>query len=400
MEKVIILNATELGYQVIRALGLHGIRSIVIYDRDEDEIGRYSKYVVEAIKIPEFNENPYLLLDFLMEKKEEWAGMLIIPTKDYSVEFLSANKDKLSDHYIVVIPDLDVITNTLNKKRLYKIAEQAGIAVPRIFSPKSADELALIKHQLEFPCLLKPGFGHLFFRKFDCKLSEIHNFDELLTDYKTLTNNFRNDDFELMICEIIPGYDSTNMIQYVSYLDQSGDLLASMTSRKLRQDPPKYGQGRVAKSEKISDVDEPSLRLLKKLGYYGFSEIEWKLDPRDGKYKLIEVNARFIFYIGLCVASGINFPYLQYLDVVKHKKIKQNSYRENVYWIHLYKDILHTVLHHKMEKLSLKEYLTPYLRKKTFAVLDLKDPRPFYEQWKQHIGNMFKKKYMRIRHHR
>jgi D-aspartate ligase len=242
MEKVILLNATELGFQVIRSLGLHGIRSIVIYDREKDEIGRYSKYVVEAIKIPQCIEKPYLLFECLMERKKDWAGTLIIPTKDYGVEFLSANKDKLLDHYIVATPDLDIITNTINKKRLYKIAEQAGIAVPKIFSPKSVDELAQIKPQLEFPCLLKPGRGHLFFRKFDNKMLEMRNFDELLTQYKALTNNFRNDDFELMICEIIPGHDSTNMIQYVSYLDQSGDLLASMTSRKVRQDPPKYGQ--------------------------------------------------------------------------------------------------------------------------------------------------------------
>jgi D-aspartate ligase len=400
MEKVILLNATELGYQVIRALGLHGIRSIVIYDREKDEIGRYSKYVVEAIKIPQCIEKPYLLLELLMDRKKEWAGTLIIPTKDYGVEFLSANKDKLSNHYIIATPNLDIITNTINKKRLYEIAKQAGIAVPKIFSPKSADELARIKPQLEFPCLLKPGRGHLFFRKFECKMLEIHNFNELLSHYRTLTDNFRNDDFELMICEIIPGSDSTNMIQYVSYLDQSGDLLASMTSRKLRQDPPGYGQGRVAKSEKTDDVEEPSLRLLKKLGYYGFSEIEWKLDPRDGKYKLIEVNARFIFYMSLCLACGINFPWIQYLDVVKHKKIRQNSYRENVYWIHLYKDILHTILNHKMEKISLKEYLTPYWGRKVFAVLDFKDLRPFYEQWKQHVGNMLKKIYIKIRHHR
>jgi D-aspartate ligase len=400
MEKVILLNATELGYQVIRALGLHGIRSIVIYDQEEDQIGRYSKYVVEAIKIPRFIEKPSLWFDFLMKKKDEWSGMLIIPTNDFSVVFLSANKDKLSDHYIVTTPGLDIISNTINKKKLYKIAEQAGIGVPRTFSPKSIEELALIKHQLEFPCLLKPGLGHLFGKRFKVNMLEIDNYDNLLIHYKNLTNNFRNNDFQLMICELIPGHDSTNMIRYVSYIDQSGDLLASMTSRKVRQDPPKYGQSRVAKSEKIDDVEEPSLRLLKKLGYYGFSEIEWKLDPRDAKYKLIEANPRFMFYIGLCTACGINFPYIQYLDLVENQKIKINSYKENVYWIHLYKDILHTALNHKMEQISLKEYLTPYFRKKTFAVIDLKDLRPFYEQWKQHIGNMLKKIYIKIRHHR
>jgi predicted ATP-grasp superfamily ATP-dependent carboligase len=164
-----------------------------------------------------------------------------------------------------------------------------------------------------------------------------------------------------------------------------------MTSRKLRQDPPLYGYGRVIKSVKNQDVDKISLKLLKELKYHGFSEIEWKLDRRDGRYKLIEINARPIFYIGLCVRCGINFPYIQYLDLVRQKKIKIVTYKENIYWIHLYKDLLHTILHHKLEDNTFRDYIHPYLRKKVFAVLNFKDPLPFCQQWKQHIFNMIKK---------
>jgi predicted ATP-grasp superfamily ATP-dependent carboligase len=195
----------------------------------------------------------------------------------------------------------------------------------------------------------------------------------------------------MMICDIIPGPDSAQMVQYVSYIDQSGELLASMTSRKMRQDPPRYGQGRIAKSEKVAGVDEQSRKLLNGFGYRGFSEIEWKYDPRDGIYKLIDINPRFIFYIGLCVACGINFPYIQYSDLVLNKKVRMDSFRENVYWIHEYKDVLHTVLNHRMETLSFWDYVRPYLGKKSLAILDLKDMRPFYEQWRQHITNMLRK---------
>jgi D-aspartate ligase len=390
MERVIILNATELGYQVIKALGKEGIGSIVLYDKEKDEIGRYSKYVVEAIKIPGFIEKPQLLYNFLMEKRTQWAGTLIIPTKDYTVEFLARHRDELGRHYILPTPDIEVIQNIVNKKPLYKVAERLGVGVPRIFSPKSLEELKALEGELTFPCLLKPGLGHLFFRKFDFKMLEIDNFTDLLARYSQLTHDFTDDEFELMICDIIPGPDSTQMVQYVSYIDRNGEMLASMTSRKMRQDPPKYGQGRIIKSEKVDALDEISYRLLRELGYYGFSEIEWKFDPRDGEYKLIEINPRFIFYIGLCVACGINFPYIQYLDLVKGQKVKANSYRENVYWIHLYKDVLHTLLHHRMETLSLWDYARPYLGVKTFAVLDFKDPKPFCQQWKQHIGAMLR----------
>jgi predicted ATP-grasp superfamily ATP-dependent carboligase len=213
-----------------------------------------------------------------------------------------------------------------------------------------------------------------------------------VASYRRLTHDFTADEFKLMICEIIPGPDSAQMVQYVSYIDGSGEVLAAMTSRKMRQDPPRYGQGRIARSERIPGLDEKSYRLLREVGYHGFSEIEWKYDPREGLYKLIEINPRFIFYIGLCVACGINFPYIQYADLVRNEKIRVDSFRENVYWIHEYKDVLHTALHHRLESLSLWDYLRPYLGRKYFAIFDPRDPGPFYHQWKEHMGNVLKRR--------
>jgi predicted ATP-grasp superfamily ATP-dependent carboligase len=392
MEKVIVINATGLGYQVIKALAKYGIHSIVIYDKDNYEIGRYSKHVIDAIKLPGYIEKPELLLDLLLEKAQEWSGTLVIPTKDYGVEFLARHKEVLSRHYLIPTPDLDVIQRIINKKTLYDVAGRLGITGPKVFTPGSATELEALEGRITFPCLLKPGLGHLFFRRFDCKMTEANSFDDLMRNYRKFTGDFTNDEFEMMICEIIPGPDSKQMVQYVSYIDRSGELLASMTSRKMRQDPPIYGQGRITKSEKVTDVDEKSYELLKELGYYGFSEIEWKYDPRDARYKLIEINTRFVFYIGLCIACGVNFPYIQYADLVRNEKIRVDSFRENVYWIHEYKDVLHTALHHRMENLSLWDYLRPYLGRKSFAIFDPRDPGPFYHQWKEHMGNVLKRR--------
>jgi predicted ATP-grasp superfamily ATP-dependent carboligase len=391
MQKIIILNGTELGYQVIRALGEQGVGSIVIYDREQDEIGRYSKYVVESFNIPGFIENPDNLLQFLIEKKTDWAGTLIIPTKDHGIEFLAQNKETLSTHYIIPLPDYKIINGIINKKLLYQQAKKIDVPVPNVFYPESIEDIYKIKDEITYPILLKPGRGHVFYRKMDLKVIQVESFQELLAQYQRITGYFNDDPIDLIVSDIIPGPDNETMIQFASYLDESGQLLASMTSRKLRQDPPLYGYGRVIKSEKNHDVDEISLKLLKELKYHGFSEIEWKLDRRDGRYKLIEINARPIFYIGLCVRCGINFPYIQYLDLVRQKKLKIDTYKENIYWIHLYKDLLHTILHHKLEDITFRDYIHPYLRKKVFAVLNFKDPLPFCQQWKQHIFNMFKK---------
>jgi predicted ATP-grasp superfamily ATP-dependent carboligase len=377
----------------MRALGRRGVRSIVIYDQESEEIGRYSRYVAERIEVPRFIEEPERLLVYLLENGRKWYGTLIIPTKDYGVEFLARYRDILSRYYIVPTPALNVIEGILDKRSLYENARRKGIPVPETFHARSLEELYRLRGRITFPCLLKPGRAHVFIRHFGFKMIEIECFEQLAGVYRDLTGNFVHDVFGMMICTIIPGPDSKQMVQFASYIDRSGEILASMTSRKLRQDPPRYGQGRVTKSERVTDVDELSRRLLRELGYYGFSEIEWKYDPRDDQYKLIEINPRFIFYTALCTSCGINFPYIQYADLVRHEKIRVHSFRENVYWVHLYKDVLHTVRNHAMEGLSIREYLRPYLGRMSFAIFDPRDPRPFFEEWREHIRNMLRRRF-------
>ena len=75
----------------------------------------------------------------------------------------------------------------MNKKPLYEAAQNLGIGVPKIFAPKSLAELKALEGEITFPCLLKPGLGHLFFRKFDFKMLEIDDFTDLLARYRQFT---------------------------------------------------------------------------------------------------------------------------------------------------------------------------------------------------------------------
>lgn len=393
MNKVILINATGLGYQVIRALKKKNIECIVIYDQKNEELGRFSRYPHQSVMVPNYIEEPDRLLEYLLKRSYELSGLLLIPTKDYGVEFLARHKEELSRHYIVATPDLAIVTRILDKKLLYEDLRKMGIGVPETYTVNTPDELYSLRDTISFPCLLKPGLAHRFLRRFSFKMLEIFSFEELVRNYSDLTNEFSVDPYDLMICDIIPGPDSKQMIQHASYIDKEGEVLASMTSRKIRQDPPKYGQGRVTRSEIIPGVDDLSKKLLRSLGYFGFSEIEWKLDPRDGQYKVIEINPRYINYLALCVECGINFPYIQYADLVLNQKIRVNTFRENVYWISEYKDFLHTILNHKLEAFSFWDYIRPYLGRKSFAIFDYKDPRPFYEQLKEHADNALKRRF-------
>jgi predicted ATP-grasp superfamily ATP-dependent carboligase len=116
------------------------------------------------------------------------------------------------------------------------------------------------------------------------------------------------------------------------------------------------------------------------MGYYGVSCTEFKKDPRDGIYKLMEVNGRHSQTEFLDSQCGINFPWLEYKHLIQGEAPSAMSYRTGVYWIHLTTDVGYSMKYFSKEGYSLRKYIRPYLAPHVFAILDLRDPRPFLKR--------------------
>jgi predicted ATP-grasp superfamily ATP-dependent carboligase len=116
------------------------------------------------------------------------------------------------------------------------------------------------------------------------------------------------------------------------------------------------------------------------MGFYGYACTEFKQDPRDGVYKLMEVNGRHNLSTLLAVRCGINFPWLHYRHLVHGELPSAPEQSCGMYWIDEARDIGYSIKSHSEEKLPLMEYMRPYLSSHTFAIFDLKDPKPFVKR--------------------
>ena len=94
-----------------------------------------------------------------------------------------------------------------------------------------------------------------------------------------------------------------------------GEALGVFTGRKLRQTRQHMGVCRVAEAVWVPEVAEHGLRLLRALEFHGISQVEFKLDPRTGAHKLIEVNPRLWQWHGLATACGVDLTHIAYLDL-------------------------------------------------------------------------------------
>jgi len=76
------------------------------------------------------------------------------------------------------------------------------------------------------------------------------------------------------------------------------------------------GSARVGEALWVDEVVEQGLALLRALDFHGVSQVEVMRDPRDRRYKLLEVNPRLWQWHSLAAACGVDLPWIAYRDLI------------------------------------------------------------------------------------
>ncbi|MDD5370494.1 MAG: hypothetical protein PHQ40_15535, partial [Anaerolineaceae bacterium] len=369
MKSAYILSAYPAGLGVIRALRPHGVPLIVGYDSPK-EIGRKSKFIQELLRLPSPEDLEAAYIDALLKAAHREPGDILIPTSDATLAAVSRNKPLLQEKYQVACPDWSVVEQFIDKKHTAALAEAVGVPAPQTLLPRRLEDIEEWAPRLHFPCLAKPSQVHLFSRHFPRKMTRVENLDELLQAYREA----QAIGVELMIQEYIPGEDALGANYNAYYWE--GKPLVEFTAHKIRNAPPEMGSPCVLVSQKIPAVVELGRKILGAVGYSGYACTEFKLDPRDGVYKLMEVNARPNLSTSLAVRCGINFPWLQYQHLAEGILPQAQDFETGIFWIDISRDLGYRLVNFGREHLTVNQFLAPYFQRHVFAVFDGSDPYP------------------------
>lgn len=374
MKPAIVLSTNKMGLGVIRGLGVMGVPIVAIY-YDPLDMGYISKYVKERIHAPHPEKLEDQFIELLLKIAARFGGSLLIPTDDATLSTVSRNKDLLEDFYTVACTEWAITEKFIDKKHTYTLAETVGVPAPKTIIVASIDDLVRYDQTARYPCLVKPVQGHRYFEHFRTKMVQVDNFDQMLAAYR------QADDagFEVMLQEVIPGDDSLG-VNYNAYF-WDGEARAEFTAQQIRNGPPEFGSPRVVLSKQIPEVIEPGRKMLRALGFYGYSCTEFKMDPRDGVYKLMEVNGRHNRSSLLAIRCGINFPWLQYQHLVCGELPSACEFESGVYWSDIVRDLGYSLKYRRQESYSLSQYAKPYREPHVFANFDLRDPLPVIKEW-------------------
>jgi predicted ATP-grasp superfamily ATP-dependent carboligase len=372
----VVLGAFATGLHAARVLWRRGI-DVAVVTLGEHDIAQYSRCRSEtaALAAP---HTPAHLSELLRDKRSHWNGRVLIPGSDIALEALSIARTELSQHYRLYVPDWEVSRVLLRKDRTYEAARSAGIALPEHFGRASPDLITQFRGR--FPVLMKPIDSAAFQRTFGTKVFVVSNQDELASRLADLETHGL--DAELL--ELIPGPDTCSF-NYTAFLDDDGQVLAECALRKIRKNPPSFGIARVV--ETLHDpatwdaLRTPTLLLLRRIGWYGPVSAEYKLDPRNGRFVLMEINGRCAFVHRLASACGIDYPWLLYQAALGRSLPATSPNQWRGVMIHLHADILSALLGRDRGQIGWRDYVSPYLRNKVFAVWDWRDPLPFFAEW-------------------
>lgn len=308
---IVIGVAWANGLGLIRSLGQAGV-PVIALDPDPRAIGLYSRYVTHPLVCPDPGEEEPAFLDF-MERMARWLGQagVLFLTRDQDVSTVSRNQARLECNFHIPFARWQVLSRIVDKRGQYAVALEAGVPLPVTRFPGDGGEAAAAAQEVPYPAIVKPAYHAGFWERFAAKGFVANDPGEALEQVRRGEAH----GYRMMIQEIIPG-DADQLYTFGSYLNQQGALLAQFTGRKLRQHPRMFGTCRLGECCPAPKVAELGLGVLRALGFWGISQVEFKLDPRDDQFKLMEVNARNYQWQHLSTICGANLAYVAYRDVL------------------------------------------------------------------------------------
>jgi D-aspartate ligase len=371
MPGAVVLGSDFKALGVARSLGRKGIPCIVI-----DNVPRsawFSRYVVKRFAWHGPMDS-VAFVHFLLSlgKQYQLGQWVLFPMQDEVVELVAHHSYELAVMYRLVTQSWDIVQWANDKRLTHRMAHEVGVPFPKTWYPAREDDLKTM--EIVFPAIIKPAISIRFQYAVRLKALPAHNYEELLTQYRLAATIINPD--EIMIQEVIPG-DGRTQYSLAAYC-KKGDIIISMTAKRIRQYPIDYGlSSSFVEAVEVPALVEPAKKLLGYMGVSGMVEVEFKYDQRDGQYKLLDINTRPWGWHTLCIACGLDFPYIEYRDVLGQAP-KTITPRYGYRWIRLLTDIPAGLQEVRVGISTPITYLRSLIGKTVFSVFDWRDPLPTF----------------------
>jgi predicted ATP-grasp superfamily ATP-dependent carboligase len=365
----VVVGGDYQGLGIVRSLGRRKVPVCVI--DDERSIARFSKYTTYFVPVDSLRDEKQTVEHVLeIGRRLDLKGWVLYPTREETVAAIARNRSSLAGFFRVPTPAWDTTQWFWDKRNTYRRASELGIPTPSTWYVRDISDLENI--DADPPFVIKPAIKEHFIYSTKAKAWRANSRAELRELFRRAAGLVGPG--EVMVQSLIPGGGS-QQFGYGAFFKE-GRALGSMVVRRARQHPPEFGRA----STYVETIELPLLevlseRFLRAINYYGLVELEYKLDPRDQQYKLLDVNGRTWGYHTLGPGAGVDFPYMLFADQMG-EPVEPIRGRPGVKWIRLITDLPTGVVEILGGRQSLGAYLRTLAGFHVESVFSREDPLP------------------------
>ena len=347
-----------------RALGKQGIR-VTVGESTRLATAAFSRHCHKAVVYPSPLCRPTEFVDFLYRRLSSHSYQMLLPMEDETLDLISRYHSDFSElTYLPIVP-FEKLRLARRKDKVLLLAKKLGIPTPRTWFIGDTKQLDELKAGLPYPVVIKPKMS-----SGAVGVAYPENPQELMEQYHAIHRQFPFPMIQEMIPRQGPGYGASIL------MDERGKVKASFVHKRLREYPVTGGASTLRESVRYDDIRDMAVDLLKALDWFGVAMVEFKLDPRDGCPKLMEINPRFWGSLSLAIAAGVNFPYLLYcmsrgenLKPIEHYQVGKKSR-----WL-LPGDLLHFIYNPRRSRL-IPDFFHFWDESTVYDIVSIKDPLP------------------------
>lgn len=369
---VILLGGEANALSVVRDLGSIGVSVHFLCDRDTSaRFSRYCRHIDTEKREGESDEAAWSRF-LLGAESDVLRGAIVLACSDAGIQVLLRHRDALAERFRLDDANPVAQRAMLDKLATYKHAAAAGVATPRFWEVHGRANIEALERELVYPLMVKPRLSHVFEQRLGRKHVVVETFDALLAAYDAAADA----ELDVLLVEHVPGGDD-RLCSYFTYLDEQSEPLFHFTKRVIRRFPSGMGGGCYHITDHIPELIEPSRALFKQVGLRGLANVEYKHDPRDGRYKLIECNARFVASDALVSAAGISLGRFVYNRVTGQSQQVPNEFRSGLRLWDPLRDVKALFERRRRGEITLLSWLGSVVRRgHTFPFFRWTDPMP------------------------
>ncbi len=326
MNKILLLGAGTQALSIVKGLSRAGY--YVCMYCEQGNYADASRYVNKSIVCHVSAKSDEYLANVEEIIAKEGVDVLI-PMGDVTAEFVSRNKDKLSNIVKFTIPDFVDFQRGYHKNQLMTLCREKGYPHPQTIDLSqmgdlSADELK----SFPFPAMLKPncttgGRGMVM----------VNSHQELLDCYPELYRQYGDYHLQRFIRE------GGRQVKIQLCVDAQGTMIAHSALHKVRWYPVKAGSSCCCVSIEEEKATETCLQILRDIHWVGFADFDLIEDPETKELLVMEINPRLPACLGAAVYAGVDWGRIIVDQALGHEP-KRYACKTGIVLRHLGFDVL------------------------------------------------------------